>query len=250
MGGFIMDGDTERGADDPEVWALIPAYNAEAFIGAVVEEVRPLVDRVLVVDDGSSDATAGRAEAAGAQVLRHDHNQGKGAALATGFEQALREAAGLVITLDADGQHAPGDIPRFLEAYRRTGIPVWIGNRMTDRSTMPLVRRCTNRLMSALISRSIGQPVPDTQCGYRLFHRDVLPLLRGVSPHYEAESEVLFQLSAHGVRIGSVPVATIYGDEVSAIRPVRDTLRFLRMWRRCVRNRNRNPARNRNQPSG
>ena len=209
---------------------VIPAYREARFIGDLVRRVRTVISDVIVVDDGSSDATAGAAEAAGATVLRHTLNRGKGAALETGLAQARACGYAFVVTMDGDGQHDPAELPRFLEAYRGGATTVLVGNRLHDAAHMPWLRWITNCVMSRLLSREMGQCVPDTQCGYRLFGREVLPWLSGgTATRYAAESEVLLRLSLRGIRIGSVPVTAIYGDERSKINPVSDTVRFLRM---------------------
>jgi len=212
-------------------FVLIPAYQEGRRIGAVIREVLPFCPRIVVVDDGSADDTAAAARAAGATVLVHAQNKGKGAALKTGFDYAREQGAAFVLTMDGDGQHAPADIPGFLEAFTRGDAPVLVGNRMNDPQAMPFVRRMTNRFMSWLLSRKMGQRVPDTQNGFRLYRTDVLPDMSGGDARFAAESEMLLILSRRSVRIGSVPVRIIYGDERSKIRPVRDTLRFLRMLR-------------------
>ena len=214
---------------------IVPAFQEETRVGDTVRGILAFVRDVVVIDDGSSDATADVAEKAGAKVIRQPVNKGKGLALQEGFGYARENGFDLVVTLDADGQHDPGEIPSFLEAYRRTGIQVLIGNRMGDRQNMPFVRRCTNRFMSWLLSRRIGQYVPDTQCGYRLYRCDILPAVASQAPGYAAESEILFHISRRGVRIDSVPLTAIYNDSQSRIHPVRDTIRFFRMLRRLKR---------------
>ncbi len=213
---------------------LIPAYNEEKRVGAVVREVRDYCPDVIVVDDGSPDGTDRAAAEAGAIVLEHVHNQGKGAALQTGFDYAREHGYDLAITLDADGQHAPSDIPAFLQAYERTHSPVLVGNRMGDVAAMPRLRRFVNRFMSDLLSRVMGQHVPDTQCGFRLYHRSAFPAGRcdAHSQRYAAESEILLRLSLQGRKIGAVTIQTIYGDEKSKVNPFSDTFRFFRMLRR------------------
>lgn len=214
------------------VAALIPAYREASVIGDVVDRTRKYVALVLVVDDGSPDDTAGEARRAGAVVLRHDTNCGKGAALKTGFTSLFQRGFEYVVVLDGDGQHRPEEIPKFLAAALRSGVRLAVGNRMADTAKMPLVRRLTNRVMSGLLSRWCGQPIPDSQCGFRLLHRDLLPHLLCDTNAFDYESEILIRMARAGVKICSVPVTTVYGGEKSKIRPIRDTLRFFRMvWR-------------------
>ena len=209
---------------------LIPAYKEGERIAEVVRDVLKVCPNVVVVDDGSPDDTAEVAEKAGATVLVQEVNRGKGAALNRGFEYAREKGYEFVVTLDGDGQHAADDIPAFIDAYAQ-GTPVIIGNRMSDTSTMPLIRRLTNRFMSWLISRKMGQRVPDTQNGFRLYKTDVIPEMQTGSQRFAAESEILLELAANGVRMGAVPIKVIYRDEKSKINPVKDTWRFFKMLR-------------------
>jgi glycosyltransferase involved in cell wall biosynthesis len=142
---------------------LIPAYEEGPRIGAVVEAARRHVP-VVVVDDGSSDDTAERAEAAGATVLRQVPNAGKGAALRRGFGHALDAGAAAVVTLDADGQHDPAEIPAFLAAFERSRPELVIGAR--DFGEMPFIRRLSNVLGGLTLSAALGRSVPDNQSGY------------------------------------------------------------------------------------
>ena len=209
------------------ICVIIPAYREGGCIGAVVVAVRRHIEPVVVVDDGSPDATSAEAEKAGAVVIRHERNQGKAAALKKGFDYASRNGFAGVIVMDGDGQHDPEDLPRFLEARRRTGYPVLIGNRMADCVTMPWIRRWTNRFTSWVLSREMqGQTVPDSQCGYRFYQTDVLPKAETESKDFAAESEILLRLADEGIKIGVVPIRTIYGDERSKIRPWRDATQF------------------------
>ena len=215
--------------------AVIPAYREEAFIGPVVEGLRRQVGSVVVVDDGSPDGTATAAERAGALVLRHPRNCGKGAAVQTGLKHFFTTDVAWVFLLDGDGQHDPSEVPRFLEAADRSGADLVVGNRMHDLSTMPWVRRVTNRFMSWQIGRLCGQALPDSQCGYRLARRGLIPLLLACSTGFDFETEALLLAARHGCRIEFVPIRTIYRDETSKIRPVRDTWRYFNLIRRYRR---------------
>ena len=224
------------------VCVVIPAFREEKRIAAVVHSVRDRGFDVVVIDDGSDDRTGEEARQAGATVVRHEQNQGKGVALNSGFTYAVEKHYDGAITMDADGQHDPAELPKFVEAYVRTGIPVFIGNRMAKNEEMPLVRRWTNQFMSWMLSRVMGQYVPDTQCGYRFYRCDVLPFITAHSERFAAESEILLHVAARGIRIDSVRISTIYGDEKSKINPMVDTVRFFSMlWRfrkRVVHQRN------------
>lgn len=211
------------------ILAILPAFCEAGRIGAVVAAVREAGLPVLVVDDGSGDGTAAEARAAGAEVVELPENRGKGVALDRGFAYARAHGYQAVVTLDADGQHDPADLAGFLRVYDGGAAPVVIGNRFGDVSTMPRLRLLTNRFMSGLLSLAMGQDVPDTQNGYRLYRLDVLEGLELRALRFAAESEILLHLASRGVPLASVEVATIYGDEKSKIRPVRDTLRFARM---------------------
>jgi glycosyltransferase involved in cell wall biosynthesis len=204
---------------------VIPAYNEEAAIAAVVAGCRQRGLAVYVVDDGSRDGTAARAREAGATVLVQPANQGKGQAMARGLEQAAADGFEAVVFLDADGQHDPADLPAFVAAAE-AGAELVVGCRELDAPQMPFVRRCTNRFTSWVLSRLSGRRLSDTQSGYRLVRVAAWPRLRPASGGFMAESEMLVKAARAGLRIAEVPIRTIYGDEVSHIHPVRDTLRF------------------------
>ncbi|CAA9209746.1 MAG: hypothetical protein AVDCRST_MAG42-800 [uncultured Chthoniobacterales bacterium] len=213
------------------VAAIIPAYFEEKHVGSVVERTLQQIDHVLVVDDGSTDATSENARSAGAVVIKHERNSGKGETIKTGLRHWLERGFQHVIILDADGQHLPEEIARFIAAAPG-GADLLIGTRMNDVRQMPLVRRIVNRYMSRRISRVCGQDVPDTQCGFRMLSARVIPHVLDGAERFDYETEVLFIVSRNGGRIESVPISTVYGDEVSSIHPVKDTLRFLKLMRR------------------
>lgn len=226
--------------------AIIPAYQDEKHIGDIVRRTRERLDHVLVVDDGSTDQTAQSAREAGADVIAHAQNRGKGEAIKTGLAHwfnavspSHRTEGGLdrevmwVSLLDSDGQHLPEEIDRFLDvAACETGSCFFLGNRMNNLTGMPFIRRVVNRYMSHQISRLCGQDIPDTQCGFRMLHRQLIPELLGGGDRFDYETEVLIIASRKGYRIESVPITTVYSDQVSKIRPLRDAIRFLKlMWR-------------------
>jgi glycosyltransferase involved in cell wall biosynthesis len=218
--------------DRQAIAAVIPAYQEEKHIRDVVRRTRAKIDNVLVVDDGSRDKTAERAREGGAEVIVHPQNRGKGESIKSGLRHWMDRKFSWVFVLDADGQHRPEEIDRFIQAALSDGASLLIGNRMKDTASMPLLRRVVNRFMSNKISRVCGQNIPDTQCGFRMIHRHLIPELLGGTNRFDYETEMLFIASRKGFRIESVPITTVYSDEVSSIHPVRDTLRFLKLMRR------------------
>jgi glycosyltransferase involved in cell wall biosynthesis len=219
-------------ASKDTVLAIIPAYCEGRFIGQVVRQVLQYVQTVLVVDDGSADNTATEAEAAGAKVIRHSTNLGKGAALKTGLDYAVSIEAAFFLFLDGDGQHDPSEIPAFFEAINRSNADLVVGNRMRSLESMPLIRRWTNQFMSWQIGRICKFPIPDSQCGFRLARKELLPVLMAPSNRFEFESESIILAARRGFRLGFVPIRTIYTDQHSKIRPLRDTIRYLRLIRK------------------
>jgi glycosyltransferase involved in cell wall biosynthesis len=213
--------------------AVIPGYQDEKHIGDIVRRTRERLDHVLVIDDGSTDRTAQCAREAGAEVVIHDQNRGKGEALKTGLGHWLDREVTWVILLDSDGQHLPEEIDRFVAAAVAATRPsFFIGNRMNDLAGMPFIRRVVNRYMSWRISRVCRQKIPDTQCGFRMLDRQLIPELLGGGHRFDYETEVLIIASRKGYRIESVPITTVYTDQVSKIHPLRDAIRFYKMmWR-------------------
>jgi len=214
---------------------ILAAWNESEMVGTVVKDLRDMNLNVLVVDDGSTDNTSEIAKEAGALVIRHETNLGKGQALADGYRYAFKEGYDAIVTMDADGQHDPQDVPRFFDAYDRTGIPVLIGNRIRDREHMPRVRRITNRMMSHMLNRKMTQYVPDTQNGFRLYQTDVVMMVIPETQGFAAESEILLTLDEIDIRMGSIPISAHYHGEKSHIRPIHDTRLFFKMLKRRVR---------------
>ncbi|OJX47267.1 MAG: hypothetical protein BGO78_17520 [Chloroflexi bacterium 44-23] len=206
---------------------LIPAYNEEKHLGAVIAKAIRFMP-VIVIDDGSHDETVKVAKAAGAEVFQQIPNQGKGAALQRGFAEAIRKRCDFLVTLDADGQHDPLEIPKFLEAYRLNQPDLIIGFR--DFTKMPFIRRLSNTTGSWAFSWAMRQPIRDNQSGYRLLSRDLYGiLLHSQESGFEYEVEMIVQCIEHGLKLDWVPIETIYADETSHIRPLHHVVNFLRV---------------------
>ena len=210
--------------------AVIPCFNEAATIGEVVAGVRGHVPSVFVVDDGSTDATSARAATAGAEVIRHSTNRGKGAALQTGWRRAREMGFLWAMTMDSDGQHAPEDIPAFFASAEKTGASLVIGNRLDHPEGMPWLRRQVNRWMTRRLSNFTGAALADSQCGFRLVNLDVLSKLQLAADRFEIESEMLVVFLAAGHKVEFVPIQVIYKSDPSKIHPLVDTWRWFRWW--------------------
>jgi glycosyltransferase involved in cell wall biosynthesis len=209
--------------------ALVPAYQEGPRIGSVVEAARAFLP-VVVVDDGSTDDTASRAEAGGATVLVQHPNAGKGAALRAGFRYALERGAAAVVTLDGDGQHDPAEIPLFVEAFTRARPELVLGRR--DFADMPPVRRISNTLGGWIFSAAVGRRVADNQSGYRLIGRRLMTaMLDSTDSGFAFEVEMIARCIALGLPMTEVPIRTIYAGEPSHIRPWVHLTGFLRVSR-------------------
>jgi len=206
---------------------IIPAYNEEKRIGEVIAGVREAIPDVIVIDDGSQDATAALAEKTGAYVIRHGQNRGKGMALRTGISHALNQGYDAVMTVDGDGQHAPAEIPKFLAAFASDKGDIIIGTRLWDKTAIPLYRYIPNQIGIFCISRAAGCRIDDTQSGYRLYKMEVLESVQLETTGFETETEVLIKAGKAGFRIYSMPVSAIYhSDYTTNFRPIRDFYRI------------------------
>jgi glycosyltransferase involved in cell wall biosynthesis len=200
---------------------VVPAYQAEATVAAVVRGALASVPRVLVVNDGSADRTAEQAAGAGATVLSLPSNGGKGVAVRAGLAQALESEATHVAFLDADGQHDPSDLPRLLAAAA-AGEDFVIGSRMQEAEIIPAYRLRTNEIGSRILSRMTGLEVEDAQSGYRVISAELLRRLNLSARGYIIETEILLKAARYLERFCHVPVRAIYGGG-SHYRPFRDT---------------------------
>ena len=224
------------GRADRAVAVVIPAYQAAAAIAAVVSRTSRAVPgaTVYVVDDGSTDGTRDVGREMGATVLVHPRNRGKGAALTTGIAAALDAGAGVIVTLSADGQHPPEEIPGLAAPVLGDEADLALGCRART-STMPWGRRCTNWLSAVLASRIGGVAVPDAQTGFRALSRRVAQAVRPGEQGYDFETAFLLAALAQGLRVRSVPVSTVYEGRSSYFRPWVDTWRQARVFTRYSR---------------
>jgi len=214
--------------------AVIPAHNESATVRAVAEASLRQVPLVIVVDDGSEDATSARLEGLPVVAMRNETNRGKAASLWRGIEYALAQDVDAVVTLDGDGQHDPAEIARLIAAYRRHPGQIVIGARLADRRRIPLFRYISNRFANFWIAWASGYPIEDSQSGFRVYPA---ALLRKVSVRHDRsasfvfESEILIEASRHGVGSVAVPVAAIYPTAArrSHFRPAMDALLITRM---------------------
>jgi glycosyltransferase involved in cell wall biosynthesis len=207
---------------------IIPALNAERSISAVVRDCKAVNDDVLVVDDGSTDRTADVARDAGAQVVRHSVNRGKGAALKTGFAYVLEHGFDVVVTLDADGQHLPREIPKFLAARAESGADLIIGGRAHLFGQMLPRRRLANRFSAWGIAFASKTNVTDSQSGFRLYSDNLLRAARLHSDGFAMESEVIVRAGLAGFKVITIPIdlGFVDGQSTSHYQPLMDTLRI------------------------
>jgi glycosyltransferase involved in cell wall biosynthesis len=218
------------------VAAVIPAFNEAGAIASVVTGIRGIVDQVFVVDDGSADDTSRQAAGAGATVLRHERNAGKGHAVRTGLARVMAGSFTHVLLLDGDMQHLPAEAATLITAAADSGADAVLGERRFFRENMPASRYHANRLGSVVLSWFVGVRLRDTQCGFRIFRIETLRQLRLRATGYEIETEMLVKVRRRGGRLESVPITAVYGSEQSKLRPVRDTTRtcFLAVYYRFL----------------
>ena len=217
------------------VWAVIPVFEGAATVAAVVEGVRAATGLpVLVIDDGSTDGSGAAAEAAGALVVRHRVNQGKGSALRTAFSFADRVGARAVLTLDADGQHDPAEAPALLAAHEACPDALVVGVRRFDPALMPRRSRVGNNISTWWISKFARRPHADTQSGFRVYPRALWSHARLRTTRFDTETELLLVAAKRGLPLVEVPIRTLYlqaGDAKprTHFRNVRDTLRIIEL---------------------
>jgi len=210
------------------IGAVIPAYQAAPWVGDVVRRTLAVHGAVLVVDDGSTDGTAEVAREAGAEVVSHPENRGKGRALATAFDLLFGRGHEAVITLDADGQHLPEEIPALVSAWRDHGADLVLGSRHHLFADMAAVRRVSNTLSTRGIAILAGEALDDVQTGFRLYTRRLIEVTGFPEARFEAESAVVVRAVRRGFRVVTVPIrlAVVDGRRTSHYRPLVDSARI------------------------
>jgi len=199
--------------DKPFTVACIPAFEEEASIAKVILSARKHVDRVLVCDDGSFDMTGEIARELGAVVVRHDQNRGKGQAVKTLFEEAVKLDADILVVLDADGQHDPCEIPRLIEPILKSGADVVIGSRYVDgsKTDAPLYRRVGLKVLNSLHKKLNRIPVNDAECGFRALSRKALAVVSSFeNSGYGVDAEMVALAAKNGMNIVEKPVTIRY----------------------------------------
>ena len=204
-----------KGGDrQPLIVAAVPCFNEERFIGSVVLKVKKYVDRVVVVDDGSTDASVEVASDAGAIVCSHDCNKGYGAAIRTALSRGKELGADVLVIIDADGQHDARDIPRLAKPVLDGEADVVIGSRfMGEASSTPLYRRLGQRMLNAATSLGSGRKVSDSQSGFRAYSSKALEALNLTENGMSVSSEMQFAISRAGLSVAEVPIKVSYTDK-------------------------------------
>ena len=208
----------------------MPCFNEEEHIRDLVKDIKKIIKDVVVVDDGSTDSTSQKALDGGATVIKHVSNQGKGAALRTGFSYIERKRFSALITMDADRQHDYTELSKFIDEFKKDSADIVVGSRMNDVKSMPFIRLYTNKITSFFTSLFLSCKISDTQSGYRLIKTEVLRNINLLTNNFEIESEVLIKAGRKGFRIKEIPIRTVYlSNAKSKIKPLRDTLKFIRL---------------------
>jgi len=203
----------------PRVVVVVPAYNEERFIGSTVIQAKKYAYRVIVVDDGSKDATVEIAKMAGATVVEHEVNQGKGVALMTGFKAASKYNPDVVVTIDGDGQHLPSEIPNVARPVLEDKADIVVGSRYVEqKSDVPVHRILGHQVFNVLTNGASGVPVTDSQSGFRAFSAKVLDAFSFQSASFSVECEMQFIAHEQGMRVAEVPITILYNDKPK--RPV------------------------------
>jgi len=221
-----------------EICVVIPAYNEAEKITLVLKKIKGHNVDVIVVDDGSTDNTASIVEREEVFLIRHTSNDGKGGALKSGFRFAIEKGYEFIITLDADGQHDPAELPLFIEKIHNSNAGLIVGNRLHRPENMPLGRLFVNKLFSKIVSGICEQYIPDALSGYRIIRRDALAAIRLYTNKFDIDPEILIRMAKSGFEIDFINVRCIYAGETSHISHIRDAKNFFKLTIREKKSRN------------
>jgi len=211
-----------------KIAAVIPFFNEKNTINQIIHSTLKHVNTVIAIDDGSTDdSDANISFNEHITLLRNNTNRGKGFSLRKGLNYAVENGFDELVTLDADLQHNPDEIPLLISKLSEYHIV--IGNRLNNLMGMPLQRKISNKITSKLLSIKTGQMILDSQCGFRAYRSEVIKNIKTDEDGYEAESELLIKSARLGYKIGFADISTIYGDEVSKMTPVKSTLGFIKL---------------------
>jgi glycosyltransferase involved in cell wall biosynthesis len=210
------------------ICAVVPFFNEKETLRSVLDETLDLVDFIIAVNDGSTDDDyLDLQNNSKLKIINFERNSGKGKALKSGFEEAVKSGFKTVLTLDADLQHEPKHIPKLINAL--SSFDIVIGNRLKNLKGMPIQRKLSNKLTSFFLTLKTGQKILDSQCGFRAFKIEVLKKVKTRYNGFEAESEILVKAAKQGFKIGFVDITTIYGNEKSKMQPVQAIIGFLKV---------------------
>ena len=204
---------SQKGERKPQVIVAIPCFNEERFIGSVVLKARKYADKVLVIDDGSADASAEVARDAGATVYRHETNKGYGAAIRTALQKGKEQKADILVVIDGDGQHDPREIPRLVKPILDDGVDVVVGSRfLGETQKVAFYRRLGQRALTAVTNVGSGHKLSDSQSGFRAYSSEALKVLNLTESGMSVSSEIQFAIGKSGLKVAEVPIAVSYMD--------------------------------------
>ena len=210
----------QKSNDRPKIIAAIPAYNEEKYIGSIVLKARQYADTVIVVDDGSTDQTAYVAKLAGASVIQHEQNKGKGVSIRRILAEAKKRNPDILVLLDADAQHNPDEIPDLLKPIVSEGFDLVIGSRERQRLNIPRYRRFGQRVLSYFSRLLSGEKVLDSECGFRAFSPKAVAELKLKQDGFAVEAEMISAATEKALKVTEVPISAIYTRDGSTLNPV------------------------------
>ncbi len=203
----------------PKIIVAMPAYNEGKYIGSIVLEARQYADEVIVVDDGSTDLTTKIAALAGATVIRHEGNKGKGAAIQRILAEANKRTADILVLIDADSQHNPEEIPSFIKAVAE-GFDLVIGSRKIQKNNIPPYRRVGQKVLLYLTRILSGTKLSDTESGFRAFSKKAISAIQLKESGFAIEAEMISEAIAKGLKVTEIPISAIYTKDGSTLNPV------------------------------